>query len=143
MHNGQIGGFEAYRRQAEALITNDLYPHRKGATDSEVLFLLACRLGIESDPQTAMAQAVGLLEAMAEAHGASPPHALHGGFHRLARRSMRCAMPRTIARPRSSTADAAIGRAGLCFQSLTTQARATGSRCKRAALAALKGATVR
>jgi len=72
MHNGQIGGFEAYRRQAEALITDDLYPHRKGATDSEVLFLLACGLGIEADPQAAMAQAVGLLEAMAAARGAAP-----------------------------------------------------------------------
>jgi len=74
MHNGQIGGFEAYRRQAEALITDDLYPHRKGATDSEVLFLLACRLGIESDPQTAMAQAVGLLEAIWQRRVGQAPH---------------------------------------------------------------------
>ena len=39
MHNGQIGGFAAIRRKVEAMISDELYPHRQGATDSEALFL--------------------------------------------------------------------------------------------------------
>ena len=72
MHNGQIGGFEDFRRSAEQLITDALYPHRKGATDSEVLFLLACGLGIDTDPQTAMEQAVVHLEDLSRKHGGTP-----------------------------------------------------------------------
>ena len=41
MHNGQVGGFETFRKQADMCIPDALYRHRKGATDSEVLFLLA------------------------------------------------------------------------------------------------------
>ena len=40
MHNGQIGGFEGFRKQADMLIPDALYGKRQGATDSEVLFLL-------------------------------------------------------------------------------------------------------
>lgn len=72
MHNGQIGGFEQYRRHAELLIDDDLYPHRKGATDSEVLFLLACGLGLDTDPQLAMSRAIYTLEEMAIARGVTP-----------------------------------------------------------------------
>ena len=39
MHNGQIGGFAAIRRRVEAMIGDEFYPHRQGATDSEALFL--------------------------------------------------------------------------------------------------------
>lgn len=41
MHNGQIGGYPWVRRALEALLPNHLYVQRKGATDSELLFLLA------------------------------------------------------------------------------------------------------
>lgn len=40
MHNGQIGGFEQFRKRADMLIPDALYGKRQGATDSEVLFLL-------------------------------------------------------------------------------------------------------
>jgi glutamine amidotransferase len=40
MHNGQIGGYGQLRRRMEARIPDHLYEHRKGATDSELLFLL-------------------------------------------------------------------------------------------------------
>jgi len=72
MHNGQIGGFEDFRRSAEQLITDALYPYRKGATDSEVLFLLACGLGIDTDPKAAMEDAVDQLETLARSHGTLP-----------------------------------------------------------------------
>ena len=41
MHNGQVGGYDGFRRHADMLIPDALYPYRKGATDSEALFLAA------------------------------------------------------------------------------------------------------
>jgi glutamine amidotransferase len=41
MHNGQIGGYAQVRRTLEARLPYELYAARKGATDSELLFLLA------------------------------------------------------------------------------------------------------
>jgi predicted glutamine amidotransferase len=40
MHNGQIGGYAQVRRALEARLPDALYAARKGATDSELLFLL-------------------------------------------------------------------------------------------------------
>lgn len=40
MHNGQIGGYGALRRSLEARLPDHLYEQRRGATDSELLFLL-------------------------------------------------------------------------------------------------------
>lgn len=39
VHNGQIGGYEIVRRKIENLISDELYSHRLGTTDSEALFL--------------------------------------------------------------------------------------------------------
>jgi glutamine amidotransferase len=41
MHNGQIGGYAQLRRTLEARLPDALYAERCGATDSELLFLLA------------------------------------------------------------------------------------------------------
>jgi predicted glutamine amidotransferase len=41
MHNGQIGGYASVRRALESRLPDHLYGARKGATDSELLFLLA------------------------------------------------------------------------------------------------------
>jgi glutamine amidotransferase len=41
MHNGQIGGYGALRRMLESWLPDTLYAERRGATDSELLFLLA------------------------------------------------------------------------------------------------------
>lgn len=41
MHNGQIGGFCGIRRRIENMIPDRLYPHRRGGTDSEAIFLIA------------------------------------------------------------------------------------------------------
>jgi predicted glutamine amidotransferase len=40
MHNGQVGGFPAIRRELESWLSDPLWHQRKGATDSELLFLL-------------------------------------------------------------------------------------------------------
>ena len=41
MHNGQIGGYGQLRRTLEGWLPDELYASRRGATDSELLFLLA------------------------------------------------------------------------------------------------------
>lgn len=41
MHNGQIGGYGQVRRTLEGWLPDTLYAERRGATDSELIFLLA------------------------------------------------------------------------------------------------------
>lgn len=72
MHNGQIGGFDMFRKQADMAIPDALYPHRKGATDSEALFLLALGEGLAADPKGALERAVGRFELMSKAAGIEP-----------------------------------------------------------------------
>ena len=72
MHNGQFGGYDGYRRSAEVLIPDEVYHNRKGATDSEALFLLAMGMGMDGDPQGAMARAAGAFEALARERGTLP-----------------------------------------------------------------------
>ncbi|APE43374.1 class II glutamine amidotransferase [Sulfitobacter alexandrii] len=72
MHNGQVGGFERFRKSADMMIDDALYAHRKGATDSEALFLVACGLGIDHDPKAALAGSVARFEALSRSHGEGP-----------------------------------------------------------------------
>ncbi|MEP5728757.1 MAG: class II glutamine amidotransferase [Sulfitobacter sp.] len=72
MHNGQIGGFEHFRKAADMMISDEFYPDRKGATDSEALFLVACGLGLSRNPQLAMAQAVAAFEDKARSTKTTP-----------------------------------------------------------------------
>lgn len=72
MHNGQIGGYDGFRRDAEMLIPDPLYPHRKGATDSEALFLIALGEGLEDDPKGALERATARLESLSRGKGAAP-----------------------------------------------------------------------
>lgn len=72
MHNGQIGGYDAFRRDADMLIPDPLYPHRRGATDSEALFLVALAEGLDRDPAGALARACARFIALSRARGAAP-----------------------------------------------------------------------
>ncbi|MCU9846896.1 class II glutamine amidotransferase [Defluviimonas sp. WL0024] len=72
MHNGQIGGYDALRRDAEMLIPDHLYAHRKGATDSEALFLVALGEGLDEDPKGALERATARFEVLSRAKGAAP-----------------------------------------------------------------------
>lgn len=72
MHNGQVGGFERFRRRADMLVPDHLYGHRMGATDSEVLFLLALAEGLDSDPRAALARACATLIGLSAEHGDAP-----------------------------------------------------------------------
>lgn len=80
MHNGQFGGYESYRRHADALIPDEFYAHRKGATDSEALFLMALGEGLEDDPAGAVARATAKFEALARQRGTTPHVRLTAAF---------------------------------------------------------------
>lgn len=72
MHNGQIGGYDRFRRDADMMIPDTLYPARRGATDSEALFLVALAEGLDSDPRGALERAAARFITLARAKGASP-----------------------------------------------------------------------
>lgn len=80
MHNGQVGGFESFRRRADILIPDDLYHHRKGATDSEVMFLLALVEGLDENPKEAFEIAVGILQRMSVEKGNKPHMRIGAAF---------------------------------------------------------------
>ena len=72
MHNGQIGGFEKFRRSADMLIPEELYHERKGATDSEFLFFRALYHGLDTDPAKALCQAARDLDMLSREKGETP-----------------------------------------------------------------------
>ncbi|MEM9579772.1 MAG: class II glutamine amidotransferase [Pseudomonadota bacterium] len=72
MHNGQVGGFDRLRKRADMLIPDALYGDRRGATDSEALFLIALGAGLRDAPALGLARAAALLEAEAQRIGARP-----------------------------------------------------------------------
>ena len=72
MHNGQIGGFSALRKEADMMIADDLYASRLGTTDSEAIFLVAMGLGLAEDPKGALEKTVGRFEALSKEKGRAP-----------------------------------------------------------------------
>lgn len=74
IHNGQIGDYPKVRRQLEAALPDELYASRKGATDSELMFLLAiARLNGTIDLIAAVESMLLLVhEAMIEKHVKAP-----------------------------------------------------------------------
>lgn len=72
MHNGQVGGYDRFRRDADMLVPEALYASRKGATDSEALFLVALGEGLDGDPKGALARAVARFEALSRSKGNAP-----------------------------------------------------------------------
>ena len=80
VHNGVINGFHAMRRDLLYAVDPSLFEGIGGSTDSEALFYLALTFGLEADPLGAVEQAVGLVEATAEAHGIENPVQMTLGF---------------------------------------------------------------
>jgi predicted glutamine amidotransferase len=72
MHNGQAGDFDSFRKKADMMIPESLYQYRKGATDSEVIFLLALGFGLAKDPKKALQLAVQALQGLSEKYGHGP-----------------------------------------------------------------------
>lgn len=72
MHNGQIGGYGDFRRDADMLIPEALYAHRRGATDSEALFLVALAEGLDDDPRGALERASARFIRLSREKGQGP-----------------------------------------------------------------------
>lgn len=72
VHNGQFGGYDRFRRHADVLIRDEDYTHRKGATDSEALFLIALGEGLDHDPCGAMERAIAKVSDLACRYGNAP-----------------------------------------------------------------------
>lgn len=74
MHNGQIGGYAKLRRQLEAHLPDELYAARRGATDSELLFLLAlARIEAGESPPEAMHAVLDETLALMRQHDIAQP----------------------------------------------------------------------
>jgi len=73
MHNGMIREFPKVKRELVLAIDPALYPNIEGSTDTEVFFYLALTMGLEDDPPTAVARAVGLIEEVGERNGVEHP----------------------------------------------------------------------
>ena len=73
MHNGLIGEFHRVKRELVLAIDPSLFPSIEGSTDSEVFFFLALTLGLEDDPPSAVAQAVGFIEDVGRRAGVKHP----------------------------------------------------------------------
>lgn len=68
MHNGFIDGFHLMKRELAFAVAPSLFPKIEGTTDTEMLLFLALSFGLEHDPPTAVARAVGLVEDTARKH---------------------------------------------------------------------------
>jgi predicted glutamine amidotransferase len=69
MHNGYLGGLAEVKRDLVMAIDKSLYPKLRGSADTEVLFYLALTFGLDDDPPTAVARAIGLVEAEGKRRG--------------------------------------------------------------------------
>ena len=73
MHNGYLDGFAAMKRDLAMAVEPARFAEIEGSTDSEMFFYLAQTFGLEDDPHTAVARAVGLIEATGRRHGVEFP----------------------------------------------------------------------
>ena len=73
MHNGLIHDFARVKRELAMAVDPQLYPMIEGSTDSELFFFLALTFGLEDDPPTAVARAVGLIEEVGRREGVPIP----------------------------------------------------------------------
>jgi predicted glutamine amidotransferase len=58
MHNGQIGQYHLVRHELEMTLTENLFPLRLGSTDSELVFLLMIKHGLEDSPMKAVQKTI-------------------------------------------------------------------------------------
>ncbi|MFN0185619.1 MAG: class II glutamine amidotransferase [Aquabacterium sp.] len=74
MHNGQIGGYARVRRALEARLPDGLYAQRRGATDSELLFLLTlARIDAGEAPADAVQQVFDAVVRLMHERGVTEP----------------------------------------------------------------------
>jgi glutamine amidotransferase len=73
MHNGVIRGFGSMKRDLLYRIDPELFSSIQGSTDSEAFFYLALTFGLQEDPPTAVAKAVGFIKRVSLKHGVENP----------------------------------------------------------------------
>jgi glutamine amidotransferase len=73
MHNGYIDGYAKIKRDLMLGIDPSLFPEIKGSADSEILFYLALTFGLDDDPPSAVARAIGYVEACGRAQDIQYP----------------------------------------------------------------------
>jgi predicted glutamine amidotransferase len=73
MHNGFVDGYAKYKRELAFAVEPDYYSLITGTTDSELIFYLALTFGLEEDPPSAVAKAVGFVEECGRAAGIQHP----------------------------------------------------------------------
>lgn len=73
MHNGEVRGFSAIKRELALAVDPDLFPLIEGSTDSEMMFFVALSLGLAEDPFLAVERMAGLIEKAGEAKGVEIP----------------------------------------------------------------------
>jgi len=73
MHNGSITQFHDVKRELMLAIDPSLYADVEGSTDSETFFFLAVTMGLEDDPPSAVARAVGFIEHLGQSKGIQFP----------------------------------------------------------------------
>src|SRR3954462_11624313 len=73
MHNGSLAGFQEMKRDLRMAVDPSLFAEIEGSTDTETLFFLALTFGLEDEPPSAVARAVGLIEEVGHRHGIEYP----------------------------------------------------------------------
>ncbi len=73
MHNGQIGEYDKLRWHLDRLIPENLYSFRRGATDSEIIFLLMIANGLETNVNKAITSTLKQIETLMEQNGITEP----------------------------------------------------------------------
>ena len=73
MHNGAIRDLDRVKRDLVLAVDEELYREIRGSTDTEILFYLALTQGLEDDPPSAVARAVGIVEDVGRRHGVEHP----------------------------------------------------------------------
>jgi predicted glutamine amidotransferase len=72
-YNGEIGGFARVKRALTFDVAPELYPFIEGNADTELVFYLALTYGLDDDPPTALAKAVGRVERARAEAGVTEP----------------------------------------------------------------------
>ncbi len=72
-HNGAIHEFPTVKRDLQLAVDPSLFAEIEGSTDTETFFYLALTFGLEDDPPSAVAKAVGFIEETGRKHGVEHP----------------------------------------------------------------------
>jgi glutamine amidotransferase len=68
VHNGLVNEYDRVRRDLTFAVAPELFPHIRGTTDSELMFLLALTFGLERDVYAGISRMAGLVEYTATQH---------------------------------------------------------------------------